>query len=139
MMFYRAIDWRDSLYPPSDSFYPFTAAELDCQLCFFCSSLHLCVSNNCPIFCLVFLAGPFVLYACFILHCLCDLFLHVSCLSCVSSLSFNNMITKMWNPLWNYHTALVHSGSLIPSICNIGSFRFIHCIFLCLIQFFCCF
>ena len=45
-------------------------------------------------------------------------FLHVSCLSCVSSLSFNSMIRRIWNPLWNCHTAVVYSSGLIPSMCN---------------------
>jgi len=66
------------------------------------------------IFCLVFLAGPFVLYVPF---CSCDLFC-MSCLSCVSSLSFNSMIRRIWNPLWNCHTAVVYSSGLIPSMCN---------------------
>ena len=48
----------------------------------------------------------------------------VSCLSYVSSLSFNEMIRRIWNPLWNCHTALIHSSGLIPSIFNTVSFRF---------------
>ena len=89
---------------------------------FFCSSLHLCwyVSNHFPIFRLVFFAGPFVLYLLFGFALLVWplFFLHVSCLSCVSSLSFNSMIRRIWNPLWNCHTAVVYSSGSIPSTCN---------------------
>jgi len=118
MLFYMAIDWRDSLYP-SDSLFPFTVAELDCVLLVF-SFVHLCTFVDMfqiivLFFILYFLLVPL---SCLVLHCLYGLFFARVCLSCVSSLSFNSIIRRIRNPLWNCHTAVVYSSGLIPSICN---------------------
>jgi len=77
MLFYMAIDWRDSLYS-SDSLYPFTVAELDCVLLVF-SFVHLCTFVNMfqiivLFFVLYFLLVPLSCISCLVLHCLYGLF-----------------------------------------------------------------